>query len=155
MTAFAEWCQRTAVAAAIRNAPWPFPVIEIFHLAGMVLVFGTILVLNLRIFGLILRSEPVPQIARDLTPLMLVGVGVQLVSGSLMYLASAIKFAESSVFTAKMTLVIAAVAYHFLVHRRAALVKETRLIMLRLSAAVSMMLWGGVVLTGLDIGILS
>jgi hypothetical protein len=154
MTAFAEWCQRTAVAAAIRNAPWPFPVIEIFHLAGMVLVFGTILVLNLRIFGLILRSEPVPQIARDLTPLMLVGVGVQLVSGSLMYLASAIKFAESTVFTAK-TLVIAAVAYHFLVHRRAALVKETRLIMLRLSAAVSMMLWGGVVLTGLDIGILS
>ena len=155
MTAFAEWCQRTALAVAIRNSPWPSPVLEIFHLTGMVLVFGTILVLNLRIFGLILRSEPIPQIARDLTRLTLVGLGVQLVSGSLMYLASAMKLAESTVFTAKITLVIAAVAYHFLVHRRAALAKDTRGIMLQLSAAVSMMLWGGVVLTGLDIGILS
>ena len=47
----------------------------------MVLVFGTILVLNLRIFGLILRSEPVAQIARDLTPVTLIGL-VQVFEGA-------------------------------------------------------------------------
>lgn len=40
MTAFAEWCQHTAIATAIRSALWPFPVIEIFHIAGMVVCLG-------------------------------------------------------------------------------------------------------------------
>lgn len=44
MTAFAEWCRHTAIATAIRSTLWPFPVIEIFHIAGMVVVFGTMLV---------------------------------------------------------------------------------------------------------------
>ena len=95
MTAFAGWLQHTSSAEAIRSVPWPIPVIEIFHIAGMVLVFGTILVLNLRVFGLIFRSEPVSQIAQDLTPLTLTGLGVQLVSGSLMFMVSAMKFTES------------------------------------------------------------
>jgi len=154
-TSFATWVQHTSAAEAIRSVPWPIPVIEIFHIAGMVLVFGTILILNLRAFGLILRSEPVSQIAQDLTPLTLVGLGVQLVSGSLLFMVSAMKFTENPVFRIKIALVIAAVAYHFAVHRRIAIAHETQAHQLRLSAAVSLVLWAGVVLVGLDIGVLS
>ena len=155
MTAFATWCQQTALAEAIRSRPWPYPAIETFHIAGMVLVFGTILILNLRVFGLILRSEPVSQIAHDLTPLTFIGLGVQLVSGSLMFVTSAMKFTENALFGIKIGLVIAAVAYHFAVHRKAAIARDTPTDRLRLSAAVSFVLWAGVVLTGLDIGVLS
>jgi hypothetical protein len=155
MTAFAEWCQHTAIATAIRSALWPFPVIEIFHIAGMVVVFGTMLVLNLRVFGLILRSEPVAQIAQDLTPFTLTGLGVQLVSGSLMFVTSAMKFTGNAAFGIKIGLVIAAVAYHFAVHRKVAIAEDTAAGRLRLSAAVSLVLWASVVLAGLDIGILS
>jgi hypothetical protein len=155
MTAFAEWCQHTALATAIRSALWPFPVIEIFHIAGMVVVFGAMLVLNLRVFGLILRSEPVSQIAQDLTPFTLTGLGVQFVSGSLMFVTSAMKFTDNAVFGIKIVLVIAAVSYHFAVHRKVAIAEDTPAGRLRLSAAVSLVLWAGVVLAGLDIGILS
>lgn len=155
MTAFAEWCQHTAIATAIRSELWPFPVIEIFHIAGMVVVFGTMLVLNLRVFGLILRSEPVSQIAHDLTPFTLAGLGVQLVSGSLMFVASARKFTENAVFGIKIGLVVAAVTYHFAIHRKVALAEDAPEGQLRLSAAVSLVLWASVVLAGLDIGILS
>jgi hypothetical protein len=155
MTAFAEWCQHTAIAEAIRSAPWPFPVIEIFHIAGMVLVFGTVLILNLRVFGLILHSEPVSQIAQDLTPFTLTGLGVQLVSGSLMFMTSAIKFTGNVLFGIKIGLVIAAVAYHFGIHRKVAIAKEAQPNRLRLSAAVSLVLWASVVLAGLGIGVLS
>jgi uncharacterized protein DUF6644 len=154
-TSFATWCQHTAIAEAIRSAPWPFPVIEIFHIAGMVVVFGTILILNLRVFGLILGSEPVSQIAQDLTPLTLTGLGVQLVSGSLMFMTSAMKFTENALFGIKIGLVIAAVVYHFAIHRRVAIANDTQSGRLRLSAAVSLVLWAGVVLVGLDIGVLS
>jgi hypothetical protein len=155
MTAFAEWCQHTAIAEAIRSAAWPFPVIEIFHIAGMVLVFGTVLILNLRVFGLILHSEPVSQIAQDLTPFTLTGLGVQLVSGSLMFMTSAIKFTGNVLFGIKIGLVIAAVAYHFGIHRKVAIAKEAQPNRLRLSAAVSLVLWASVVLAGLGIGVLS
>jgi hypothetical protein len=154
-TSFATWVQHTSAAEAIRSVPWPIPVIEIFHIAGMVLVFGTILILNLRVFGLILRSEPVSQIAQDLTPLTLVGLGVQLVSGSLLFMVSAMKFTENPTFRIKIALVIAAVAYHFAVHRRIAIAQETQAHRLRPSAAVSLVLWASVVLVGLDIGVLS
>jgi len=154
-TSFATWCQHTAIAEAIRSAPWPFPVIEIFHIAGMVVVFGTVLILNLRVFGLILRGEPVSQIAQDLTPLTLTGLGVQFASGSLMFIVSAMKFTENALFGIKIVLVIAAVAYHFGIHRNLAISKDTQPGRLRLSAAVSLILWAGVVLVGLDIGVLS
>jgi len=154
-TSFATWSQHTAIAEAIRSAPWPFPVIEIFHIAGMVVVFGTVLILNLRVFGFILRGEPVSQIAQDLTPLTLTGLGVQFASGSLMFIVSAMKFTENALFGIKIVLVIAAVAYHFGIHRNLAISKDTQPGRLRLSAAVSLMLWAGVVLVGLDIGVLS
>jgi len=154
-TSFATWVQHTSDAEAIRSVPWPIPVIEIFHIAGMVLVFGTILILNLRAFGLIFRSEPVSQIAQDLTPLTLVGLGVQLVSGSLLFMVSAMKFTDNPVFRIKIALVIAAVAYHFAVHRRIAIAHDIPTQWLRLSAAVSLVLWASVVLVGLDIGVLS
>jgi hypothetical protein len=155
MTAFAEWCQHTAIAEAIRSAPWPFPVIETFHIAGMVLVFGTILILNLRVFGLILHDELVSQIAQDLTPFTLAGLGVQLVSGSLMFITSAMKFTDNALFGIKIALVIAAVSYHFGIHRKVAIAKDTQEARLRLSAAVSLVLWASVVLVGLGIGVLS
>jgi hypothetical protein len=154
-TSFASWLQHTSVAETIRSVPWPIPVIEIFHIVGMVLVFGTILILNLRVFELILRGEPVSQIAEDLTPLTLAGLVVQLVSGSLLFMVSAMKFTENPVFRIKIALVIAAAAYHFAVHRRIAIAHETQAQGLRLSAAVSLVLWAGVVLVGLDIGVLS
>jgi len=155
MTDFAAWLQHTAIAETIRSAPWRFPVIEIFHIAGMVLLFGTVLILNLRVFGLILRSEPVHQIAQDLTPLTLIGLAVQLVSGSLMFMVSAMKFAENAVFGVKIGLVIAAIAYHFAIHRKVAIAKDTPARRLRFSAATSLVLWASVVLVGLDLGVLS
>lgn len=155
MTAFAAWCQSTALAAAIRNAPWPFPVLEIFHIAGMVVLFGTVLLLNLRIFGLILRSEPVSGMARDLTPFTWAALGVQAASGALMFMASAVTLGERALFGVKIALVIVAVAYHFGVHRRLAIGQEDRAGPLRFSAAVSLVLWAGVVLIGLDIAVLS
>ena len=65
------------------------------------------------------------------------------------------KFTENALFGIKIGLVIAAVAYHFAIHRKVAIAKDTQPRRLRLSAAVSLVLWAGVVLVGLHIGVLS
>jgi hypothetical protein len=58
MTGFLEWCQTNALSQLMNSAKWTFPAVEIFHIAGLVVIFGSMLVLNLRIFGRILRAEP-------------------------------------------------------------------------------------------------
>ena len=41
--------QTSALAQFMRSSKWQYPSIEILHLAGLILVFGSVLVVNLRI----------------------------------------------------------------------------------------------------------
>jgi len=154
MTAFVEWCQASALSDFMRSAKWPFPTVEIFHFVGVILVFGSMLVLNLRIFGRILRHAPIPQVAEGVAPLTAIGLAAQLVSGPVLFVTSALKFSASTPFKWKLLLLVAALIYHFGVHRRFAMDPETPMSKLRISAAVSALSWIGVVLAGLAISLL-
>ena len=70
MNGFTAWCQYNALSQFMRSAKWPYPSVEILHIAGLILVFGSMLILNLRIFGRILRQEPVSQVAAGLSPII-------------------------------------------------------------------------------------
>jgi hypothetical protein len=154
MTAFVEWCQESALSDFMRSAKWPYPTIEVFHLVGVILVFGSMLVLNLRIFGRILRREPVPQVAEGLAPFTSIGLAAQVVSGPVLFVTSALKFSQSAPFKLKLLLLVAALTYHFGVHRRVAMDPETTTSTLRISAAISAVSWIGVVLAGFAIPLL-
>ncbi len=154
MTGFLQWCQDTALSQYVLSAKWQYPLVEIFHIAGLVLVFGSILVLNLRIFGRILQAQPVSYIAMSLSPITLFGLGAQFVSGPVLFMATAKHFYKSGPFRLKLLLLAVALVYHFGVHRSLALKTFTSTAALRISATVSMLLWSGVVLAGLAIELL-
>lgn len=155
MNGFIQWCQYNLLSQFMRSAKWPYPTVEVFHIAGLILVFGSILILNLRIFGRILRQEPVPQVAAGLSPVTLTGIAAQVVSGPVLFMTSAMKFSESTPFKLKLLLLAVALTYHFGVHRRFALDPETPAQILRVSAAASMLLWISVVLAGFAIELLA
>ena len=46
MSAFLQWCHDNALSEFMRSAKWPFPTVEIFHIAGLILIFGSVLVLK-------------------------------------------------------------------------------------------------------------
>jgi hypothetical protein len=48
---FFQWCYDTPVGETIRNSTWMFPVIETFHLLGLGLTAGAVLIVNLRLLG--------------------------------------------------------------------------------------------------------
>jgi len=150
-----QWCQTSSAAQLIRTAKWIYPSIEIVHLAGLILVFGSMLVLNLRIFGRVLRSTPVEEVARGLAPITIVGLLLQLLSGPLLFVTSAVRFYQSVPFLIKIVLLIAALTYHFSVHRPLAFRSTNVTGQLRRSATVSMLSWTGVVLAGLAIELLA
>jgi hypothetical protein len=152
---FALWLEKSALAQTMRSAPWPFPTVEIFHLTGMILVFGSIFLLNSRIYGLMLRGQPIGEIARGLASTLYVGLGIQVLSGPLLFVTSARRFYQSGPFRLKVALLLCALFYHFAVHRKLAFQPTTPLGKLRLSAMLSMVLWAGVILAGLGIELLN
>ena len=48
---FFQWCYQTPIGEGIRNSTWLFPVIEAFHLLGLGLTAGSVLIVDLRLFG--------------------------------------------------------------------------------------------------------
>ena len=57
LLSFFEWCEDTAVGHAIRDSLWPFPVIESVHLLALALIGVAILLVDLRLLGLGLRTH--------------------------------------------------------------------------------------------------
>src|SRR5215471_11664899 len=76
-----EWCGNTRLGTAVRDTVWAFPLIETLHLLALAVLLGTVLIVNLRVFGLGQRYVSAAQIARQLEPWMLASLGVLIASG--------------------------------------------------------------------------
>lgn len=90
----AEW-MRTTVRA--------MPIIEGIHLLSTAVLFGTILVVDLRLLGLPDSRRPFTQVARDLLPWTWLAFGVNAVTGALMFAQNAIVYVADTTFLLKMT----------------------------------------------------
>jgi hypothetical protein len=151
---FFQWCDQTAIGAAIRDSVWLFPFIESFHLLALALLGGAVLVVDLHLLGFGLRRQPVRELATELHPWMLTGLAVMIVSGVLMFLSEALKCYESPPFQLKMLFLFLALLFTFTVRRRVTLADDTprRPFRSALVALVSLTLWTGVGLMGRGIG---
>ena len=150
LLSFFEWCEDTAVGHAIRDSLWLFPVIESVHLLALALIGGAILVVDLRLLGLGLRSQPVAQLARDAQPWLIGGLLVMLSTGVLLFLSESIKCYYSPPFWYKMTFLLLALLFTSTVRRKVAAADEAhvRPIWGKLVALVSLALWFGVGFSG-------
>ena len=151
---FFEWCDNTVVSHAIRDSLWLFPVIESVHLLGLAVLGGATLLVDLRLFGLGLRGQPVPQLAKDLQPWLVGSLAVMLLTGFLLFLSEALKCYENLPFHLKMIFLFLAIVFTFTVRQRFALSgRADRMPMLsKLVALTSVTLWSGVGLMGRSIG---
>ena len=115
-----ESLEASAIGEAIRNSLWLFPIIESFHLVGLAVIGGAILVVDFRLLGLGLRSQPISRLARDVHPWVIGSLVLMILSGVPLFLSEAIKCYYSFAFWTKMTALIAAVVFTFTIRRRVA-----------------------------------
>jgi hypothetical protein len=151
---FFTWCENSGVGGAIRNSSWLFPVIEAFHLLGLAVIGGAVLVVDLRLLGFGLRRQPVAQLAQDTQPWLIVSLMVMLATGALMFTSEAIKCYYHPAFWVKMTSLFLAIFFTFTVQRKVVMADETRMgpLWSKLVALVSVTLWSGVGIGGRWIG---
>jgi hypothetical protein len=151
---FFAWCEHSAVGGAIRSSNWLFPVIEAFHLLGLAVIGGAVLVVDLRLFGFGLRRRPVAELARDAQPWLIASLMVMVATGSLMFMSEAIKCYYHPAFWVKMTSLFLAIVFTFTVHKKVVMEDEARMgpLWSKLVALVSVALWSGVGIGGRWIG---
>jgi hypothetical protein len=140
---FFEWCGTTWLGTAVRDHVWAFPVIETFHLLALAVLLGTVLIVNLRAFGLGRQYASGIELNLQLEPWMLGSLVVLVLSGIPMFLSEPMKCYESYSFPIKMSLLVVAVAWHFAVQRRSAGTQN-----IRFAACGSILLWSAIGLAG-------
>jgi len=135
-----------SIGEAIRDSTWLFPFIEAFHLVGLAVVGGAVLLVDFRLLGLGLRRQPVAELARDAQPWLIGGVVFMIGSGVPLFLAEAIKCYYSFAFWTKMAALALAIIFSFTVRRRVALAGEARVtpFWMRVVGATSILLWSTV-----------
>jgi hypothetical protein len=152
---FFKWCDSTWLGETIRGSRIYFPIIETFHLLALTILFGAVLVLNLRLCRVILKQQPVQLVAQDLSPFAFWSLVVILVSGIMLFLSEAMKCYASTPFQVKMVFLFTAILFHFTIHRKITLMeRDPGLLLGAIVGTVNVFLWLGVGLGGRAIGFL-
>ena len=63
-----QWINDTAPATALRESDIAFPIVESIHVLAITLMAGTVSVVDLRLLGIVLKREPVSQVAEQVLP---------------------------------------------------------------------------------------
>lgn len=150
--------EASSIATGIRNSLYLFPLIESVHVIGLTMVFGTILIIDLRLLGVASTQRPFTAIASDVFKWTWLAFAVTATTGALMFITNAGTYYQNAYFRAKMAL-LALSGLNMLVFeitarrsvrawdREASAPASARAI-----AALSLVIWVGVIVLGRWIG---
>jgi len=146
------WLQLSALAAGVRDSTWLYPTAEILHIVAFVVAIGCLLVLDFRLIGLG-RRIAFDQAAGALLPWAIGAFCMTIPTGILLLLPEATSIARNPAFLAKMALMLLAGANASAFHLGPWRGRERWLagappLSARLSGAISILLWIGVIASG-------
>jgi len=146
----------SSLGHAMQTSKWDFALVEMLHLLALAFLGGSMLVVDLRLLGVILKDESARLIGRDLSRVLIGSLIVMILTGIALLSEEAGKCYFSPAFRWKMALLAAAVLFYFTVHRAALLRTDSGgpTLWSRTTAIVSLSLWLGVGVAGRAIGLL-
>jgi len=150
--ALLEWVESTDLSTAIREGALPYPIIGGIHLLGIALFGGMVLVTDLRLLGWAMRRSTVQDIVQQFRPWKWVGFAVVVASGLLLAWAEPQKLYRSPAFWVKMALLalvgVHALGFHARVYGSTARPDVAETVEGKFAAAISLLLWAGLIVSG-------
>lgn len=147
-----EWIESTGLSTAIREGGLPYPIIGGFHLLSIALFGGMLLMTDMRLLGWALKTRKVSDVWQMALPWKRLGFVVVVATGLLLMWAEPVRLYRSPSFWTKMAF-FALVGLHALVFRRGVYAHPEKLdagvsSRAKLAAAVSLVLWTGLIVSG-------
>jgi hypothetical protein len=149
-----HWLENTPIARALRESIWMFDIFEIIHTLGIILVAGTIMLVDLRLLGMGLRREPVSDVVSRIVPWTLSGFVLMFLTGGLLFSAEATRLYASPAFRIKLVLLMLAglnaFIFHVTVYRSAVEWNQAEVTPLgaRVAGFLSLTFWIGIIAAG-------
>ena len=147
------WLAATELSQAMRTSLWLYPIVEIFHILGFVILVGSVAMFDLRVLGWS-RLLPVQGLGRHLLPWSMGALALIVPAGLLMFSAHPHEFVENPIFLLKLALIavagVNAVLFHTGIYRSVARwgVGVTAPLQARLHALASLAIWIAVITCG-------
>lgn len=142
---------QNAVADALNNTEWAFPLAEVFHIGGFAIGVGSIMLVDLRMLNLGLRKESAARLLRYTEPWTLIALVFVIFSGATLFISQTFVYIPNWVFQAKMILLVLALIYNFTIHRKVAMSETASPGVMKSVALVSVLMWVAIVFGGIFI----
>jgi hypothetical protein len=146
------------LAVRIAEDPVLFPWIELTHVLAITIVFGSILLVDLRLMGIAARDYPIARLSKAVVPVTWIAFVIAAISGSLLFISNAVTYYGNFYFRAKMLLMICAglnmAIFHIWTWRSVRQWDETPHVPLAVKSAglISALVWVSIVVCGRWIG---
>jgi len=130
----------------LRSSKHAIPVIQAFHLFGIVLLLSSMVIINFRLLGIGLRGIRLEVLTKEAWKWGKTGLFLAMTAGFLVFLPDPARYAANKSFLTKMSLLLVAILFHFTIYRKVVrresrAVEPRRLVVVPL---LSLTLWFGV-----------
>lgn len=149
-----EWVETFESSIAFRESAYVYPLTLTTHVVGMCVFAGLVIMMDLRLLGIGNTKTPLSQIQKRLFPWQLLGMFISAGTGILLVYGQPMRFYVSIAFWIKVVMMAVAtanlLAFHYGTYRSIAEWDESRVTPFgaRLSGVLSLVLWGGVIVSG-------
>ena len=153
---FFDWLDTSMLADISKAYGGVFAVVQMFHLLGMSVLGGMVLVGDLRLLNVVMRDTPSEIVIENTHKWFGIGLVTMIISGIFMSSAVSLKLYYNEMFWAKMSALAVGIAFFYLVRRPLLSVPHEGIKpgLMKLMALTSIAIWFTVAASGRWIGFL-
>ena len=109
LSEFSKWLAATPLSHVIQTTKWVIPALQTVHILSVAVVFSSAILVDLRLWRLLNRDVPLPEVARRFLPMIWPVLLVLLITGSLLIIGEPKRSLLNSAFYLKMALLAVAI----------------------------------------------
>jgi len=124
----------------VRSSLWLFPVIQSFHLIGLGILGGAVVVGDLRLMGILMRTESTRYVISVTRPWFNFGLFILIITGIPLFLSEAVKCYYSRAFWIKISCLLLGTLFVYFIRNPTVLSKDENF-MIKILGFISFSLW--------------
>ena len=153
----ADKLQDSAIISSLTGTGWTAALLAILHYYSMFVLVGSMAIVDLRVLGVMARSENAAVIARRIFPWVWTSLLVNLISGFIMFAGDATAYVPTWSFQLKIAVVLLAILFGLLMQWRVPVWDRGPVLpaTAKIFAAVSLFFWIAAILMGVEVPAIS
>ena len=142
-----QWLYDSTLGTGVRDSTWIFPFLEVIHIYSLIIVIGLVGAFDLRLMGRALQHMKLSVVASFVLRWILFPVGINVVTGTLLFMSKAPEYSVNRAFQVKIALIVAGVIFHIIILRRSKKASDNVNVgwAVKLLAGLSLAVWAGVI----------